>query len=236
MKNPQARVALSSAVLFLLVAGLCAPIAGCSAPPSRDAGSWHQEGLAFVTQGQHQEALYCFDKATKIDPLFVPAWKDKASVALTMGKLKEAADYFSRVVELDPQDAIAWRERGIALVALGQPDPAISCFDRALKIDPRDPIAWTEKGRACLNLMSSPEAALPCFEKACELAPRDVRNWTNRFSALLILRFFSEAQQCLDDARKAGVTLDAALTEELRKGIAEYEREQERYRKVRRPR
>jgi murein DD-endopeptidase MepM/ murein hydrolase activator NlpD len=59
-----------------------------------DAIALNDNGVALYNQGKYEEALECFNEATRIDPKYAKAWDNKATVLLALNRCDEfkAAD------------------------------------------------------------------------------------------------------------------------------------------------
>jgi hypothetical protein len=63
-------------------------------PENSDAIALNDNGVALYNQGKYEEALECFNEATRIDPKYAKAWDNKATVLLALDRCDEfkAAD------------------------------------------------------------------------------------------------------------------------------------------------
>lgn len=61
---------------------------------NNDAISWNEKGVTLYNQGKYEDALECFNEATRIDPNYANAWDNKATVLLALDRCDEfkAAD------------------------------------------------------------------------------------------------------------------------------------------------
>ena len=63
-------------------------------PANNDAVAWNERGVTLYSQGKYDEALECFNEATRIDPKYAKAWDNKATALLALDRCDEfkAAD------------------------------------------------------------------------------------------------------------------------------------------------
>ncbi|OGX08090.1 MAG: hypothetical protein A2Y03_04765 [Omnitrophica WOR_2 bacterium GWF2_38_59] len=157
------------------------------------------KGIALGNLGRQQEAIVCFDEATKMDPRDPFVWYNKGIILRNLGRQQEAIACYDKAIEIDPVYARAWNNKGIALENLGRSQEAIACYDKALEIDPRDASIWSNKGAVLANLGRQQEA-IACYDKALEIDPRDASVWSNKGAALGNLGIYQEEIACYDKA------------------------------------
>ena len=93
-----------------------------------------KEGELYRYANRHKDALHIFNRALKLNPRDVTAWKNKGFELNTLEKHEEALEAFSKVVDIKPDDNIGWIGKGIALTALERYEEATEAFDEAAKI------------------------------------------------------------------------------------------------------
>ena len=69
-------------------------------------------GSALKIQGKYDEAIQCFDNATKINPQDEDAWNNKGIALKIQGKYDEAIQAYDKVIEINPQEEDAWNNKG----------------------------------------------------------------------------------------------------------------------------
>ena len=78
------------------------------------------EGIYLYKQKKYSEAVDCFDKAIKINPLYYTAWCNKGVALDKLGKYSEAVDCFDKAIKINPIYYKAWYKKGLALDKLGK--------------------------------------------------------------------------------------------------------------------
>jgi tetratricopeptide (TPR) repeat protein len=81
-----------------------------------------------------KNAIQAYSKAIRIDPQFLPAYKERASGYLNLKQYAQAIEDFTKVHELDPNYAAAFSDEGIAKLESGQYFSAISAFNEAIRL------------------------------------------------------------------------------------------------------
>lgn len=112
---------------------------------SRTEESWFDEGMALLDEGKHAEALECFQKATEINPHFIPAWVYQGIALEQLGNYEEAIARYSKAIEINPKVADLWYNKGVTLSNLRRHSEALACFNTVLQIDPHNAIAQTAR-------------------------------------------------------------------------------------------
>jgi tetratricopeptide (TPR) repeat protein len=101
--------------------------------------------MALQDEGKHAEALECFQKATEINPHFIPAWVYQGIALEQLGKYEEAIARYSKAIEINPNVADLWYNKGVTLSNLRRHSEALACFNTVLQIDPHNAIAQTAR-------------------------------------------------------------------------------------------
>lgn len=128
------------------------------ARPRPPAVAWNDKGNALYSLGSFDEAIDCYGKAIKIDPLFAAAWNGKGVALMGMSRYEDALLAFDKALEADLAYSIAWNGKGWGLYKTGRYEDAIGCYDRAIEINPRDGKAWIRKSIALKSLGRYKEA------------------------------------------------------------------------------
>src|SRR3989339_467229 len=157
------------------------------------------KGIALGNLGRQQEAIVCFDEATKMDPRDPFVWNNKGVVLGNLGRQQEAIACYDKALEIDPRDASVWSNKGAALGNLGIYQEEIACYDKAIEIDQRHAASWYNKGITLGNL-DRPQEAIACYDKAIEIDPKYARPWYNKGNVLGSLGMYKEAIACYDKA------------------------------------
>ena len=95
---------------------------------NKEAEMFHKQGMAFLKEGENEKALEFFDKATKFDETFFPAWNNKGVLLLELEDYKGAEQCFQQAVLLNPADKMALYNRGYVLLILEDYETSIEIF------------------------------------------------------------------------------------------------------------
>jgi tetratricopeptide (TPR) repeat protein len=90
-----------------------------------------------MREARLDEAYRCFERAIRLDPEWVEAWKRRGYVLGVMGYYQEASDSFSEAARIDSRDREAWMCRGFCLVRCFHYQEALSCFQQVLRLYPQ---------------------------------------------------------------------------------------------------
>ena len=106
-------------------------------------------------QGQHEEAIYWYDQALKIN-------------------LKEHTSQTKNIW------STIWNDKGSSLFALKYYVDAAHCFDKAIEFNNKNDLAWHNKGYYLAYVCYSYKEALFCFQKALEHNPNNNSSLYNK--------------------------------------------------------
>jgi tetratricopeptide (TPR) repeat protein len=163
----------------------------------KDEISWNNEGTKYLTQGNIEEAIRCFENAIQINPLFELPWFYKAIVFLNLRKYDEALECINRALELHSNWPEALRLKGAILINKGLDQEALECVEKALRINPEDWEAWKFKGMALYYLEKYNEA-IECFDKILKCYPINYKVLSYKVISLCELGKYEEALNCLN--------------------------------------
>ncbi|WP_243370219.1 tetratricopeptide repeat protein [Geotalea sp. SG265] len=89
-------------------------------------------GLAYMENGQLEEARATFERFIALDPENAEPWNNLAVVVQMAGDLEKAAELFRKAIALDPLYAEAWYNLGFALEEQRNWSDAMTCNRRAI--------------------------------------------------------------------------------------------------------
>jgi tetratricopeptide (TPR) repeat protein len=109
--------------------------------PAREkkAASAHEYmGECNIKLGQYEDAVACFEKSIKLNPL---AGGEKKYVSLgeayyALNKKEESLDAFKKALAVNPQNHEAWNNIGVLMWSVGNLENAEKCFRKSLSIKP----------------------------------------------------------------------------------------------------
>ena len=96
---------------------------------NKEAEMFHKQGMAFLKEGNNKKALEFFDKATKFDDTFFPAWNNKGVLLLELKDYKKAEKCFEQAIRFNPADKMALYNRGYALLILEDYETSVEIFE-----------------------------------------------------------------------------------------------------------
>jgi len=156
-------------------------------------------GTWFSKNGQHQEALDCYQMALRMNPSDPSVLYDLANAFARMGHWEDAVKSYRRALAVGPPQADILDNLGFALVALKQYDEAVTNFATALKLKP-DSLSAQNNLAYVLFLEHRYAEAAEHYRAALRQAPDDPRIHANLGDALSKLGQISQARQCYQDA------------------------------------
>ncbi|HKV77159.1 MAG TPA: serine/threonine-protein kinase [Candidatus Sulfotelmatobacter sp.] len=173
--------------------------------------AWINKGWDLWALGRSEEAMACFDKALKINPLDAWAWRCRAELLRVMARCEEAMVCVNRSLEIDPKSSPAWLCKSKILWAQLLEREAINCVDKALELEPEDEFAWKDKGMMLILWARGLEReATSRVDKAPEIEPGNERAWNNKVFMLSAVCRYEEALQCLNTAVRVRPLLASA--------------------------
>lgn len=132
--------------------------------------TYYNMGNAAHNRNELKEAIINFQKAIKINPLFVQVYYNMGNVFYDMGNMDEAISAYERALVLMPDYVEAHFNMGNAFLEQGNPEKAILCYGRALRFRPDFADAHYNMGNAYLY-NSNPDQAISSYQKAINLRP-----------------------------------------------------------------
>ena len=89
---------------------------------------FYEQAMSYLGQGESEKAIEFFNKALKIDEMYIPAWNDKGVAYMELKKYEQALDCFQRVGYLDPSISMPLYNKGYVLLMLERYDKAVETF------------------------------------------------------------------------------------------------------------
>ena len=131
------------------------------------------EGVSLSSLGFLREALECYDKAVRYEPLRSQrseAWTNKAKTLGELHRFRESVAAARRAVEIDPRDLYGQHCLAMSLGMLGLREEALSVFDRLIAQDRQRADSHVGKGAVLLSADRIAEARA-AYEQALALKP-----------------------------------------------------------------
>ncbi|MGE3806698.1 MAG: tetratricopeptide repeat protein [Gemmataceae bacterium] len=117
-------------------------------PVSQLTGHLFAEAEEHRHKGERALALARYKEVIKLDPLFVPGYRERGQLLRFVGELDKALEDLIRACELDPTHAESFLRRGNVLADLGKLDEAIADYTYAIHCDPQQAVYYLNRGLA----------------------------------------------------------------------------------------
>ena len=112
-----------------------------------DANSYHAHharAQVLMAQRRPEEAIAAAQRSLKLNPGFIPAYRNLCTAHFYLGRAPEVIEYADKAIRLSPFDpylAVFHHCRAIGCLMLHQDDDAITGFRRAVATNPEFPVA-----------------------------------------------------------------------------------------------
>jgi tetratricopeptide (TPR) repeat protein len=144
--------------------------------------AYYNRGIAWFARGMLNQAVIDFDKAIRINPLFVDAYIRRGRCRQSRGDTDGAIADYNKAIGLDSRSAFAYNNRGIARRAKEDLAGAISDFSEAISINPDLAEAYVNRG-AARCVLGEMAGAVADLDKAIAINPRNAMAYNNRGKA-----------------------------------------------------
>ncbi|HAJ61641.1 MAG TPA: hypothetical protein DCP31_22295 [Cyanobacteria bacterium UBA8543] len=134
------------------------------------AQAYYNLGNAIAQQGNLDEAIACWHRATEIQPDFAQAYQNQGCVFQKLEQFEDAISCYLKVLEIHPEWIETLYNLGLCLFQQGRLDDAIACFKKTTQIQPEYSQAYSDWGYALLEKGQLDEA-INCFKKATQIKP-----------------------------------------------------------------
>ena len=136
-----------------------------------------QLATALVVRGglaeNPEEMLADFERAIKLNPRDVTAWRARGLYYLTQGQHEKALDDFRKLLETDPDDLRAHQAVAQTLQQMKQYDKALEHLDQVIKAEPKSSIPYMLRAQI-LEENDKTEEAIESLNDAIRVSPADV--------------------------------------------------------------
>ncbi|MCP4609084.1 MAG: tetratricopeptide repeat protein [Planctomycetes bacterium] len=106
--------------------------------------SYYNRGSNYMTSGEYDQAILCFDKAIKIKPKFASAYCNRGTAYYEKGEYDQAIGDFNKALEINPQLAGAHFNRAAAYYQKKEYDKAWEDVYKAQSMDSQIPPDFLE--------------------------------------------------------------------------------------------
>lgn len=125
-------------------------------------------GYAYFNRAYYNNALFYFDKAIKLNPLYEFPWNNKGNALFFLKNYKDAVKCFSKAITLKPDNPNFYINRANAFFALSEYYSAIFDYSFAISLSPLNTIAWNNRAYT-KNFINDYYGALFDSNKAIQL-------------------------------------------------------------------
>lgn len=171
--------------------------------------AWCALGNAFSLQGEHDQAVKCFRRATQLDPKFAYAFTLTGHEYVANEEFDKALLVYRHAISADNRHYNGWYGLGQVFEKLGKYDIARDHYMTAARINPTNPVL-----KVCIGLVLEKtaigtgvdrnkrrELALSMYNEACELDPRSYKARFYKARVLLTLSRPAEALKELEELK-----------------------------------
>lgn len=152
-------------------------------PPTQEtltAEQWLQRGFELNDNSDVEIGYYT--RAIEIDPLFAPAYYNRAICRKARGDVQGAIADYTEAIRADPQHAKAYNNRGVARDDLGDREGAIADYTEAIRLNPQYADAYFNRGIAH-KALDRVDQAIADYTEAIRLNPNYWKAYFNRGAA-----------------------------------------------------
>ncbi len=158
-------------LLWLLAGSLLSPtpaVAKKAARPHKLSIEHNNRGVTYLYQGNPERALFEFQTAVEVDPLYVEAQTNLGVAYKVLGQYDEAKAAFERAIALDKEYATPFNHLGTIYYTRGEYDKAIELFRSAAKKNKKYADAWLNLGLTQVAIANRSGGDLETLKQAIE--------------------------------------------------------------------
>lgn len=148
---------------------------------------------------EYEEALSCYNAASKLRPKNVQIWIKKAKALEHLEMYEEALQGYDHILKVNAKDEKIWKQKITLLKKSGRFDEAIDAYKELISMFPKNEEIQNEMAKLFMDLGRFEKAAA-CFESITKKHPANLEFHLNLGNALLRLDRDDEANQCFNKA------------------------------------
>lgn len=137
----------------------------------------YDKGEIFRQKGNHNEALYEYNKAIELRKNIAKPYHGIGKVYHAQGKYNQAIEEYKKAISIDPEYVFAYNDIGISLIATKQYNESLDYLKKAIQIYENYDDAWANLGEAYYYLKQYPES-IKSLEMAITLNENHLRAYT----------------------------------------------------------
>ncbi|WEW57843.1 anaphase-promoting complex subunit cdc27 [Emydomyces testavorans] len=154
--------------------------------------AWCAIGNSFSLEGDHDQALKCFQRATQLEPRFAYAFTLQGHEYLSNEEHDKAMDAYRHAVGADSRHYNAWYGLGSVYEKMGKLKFAEQHYRTASNINPTNVVLICCIGLV-LERMGNQKGALLLYSQGCSLSPQSIVPRLRKARTLLKLQEFKQA-------------------------------------------
>lgn len=136
----------------------------------KNALAYNRLGGLLFKHGDRFQALYCFERALKIDRRYVAALSNRGTLLGELGHYDESETDLRLATHLQSNNPHAWNSLGNTLMRLGRYSESLTAVERALALTPDN--AVTHFNRGCvLSKLGQHQEAIRSFDQTLAREP-----------------------------------------------------------------
>jgi tetratricopeptide (TPR) repeat protein len=170
------------------------------------AEAWYNLGTFLKEQGNWEDALEAFRRASNVDRGFIAGYLEASQIYLENDDDKRALEALELAKDAQPSDALVWKYIGSVHYNRNRAVQAQQAFEQATILEPEDGEAWNMLGNSFFNQVKLDEA-LRSYHRALAISGEHNRfvfsdAWPHNNIAHIYLRLhrFEEAKTAIDKA------------------------------------
>jgi tetratricopeptide (TPR) repeat protein len=169
----------------------------------------HELGLLYLTKGNLDSGMQCFDKAIQLSPSNPVRYETIASILMSQGKFEMAEEYLLKAVKLELVYPVLYSQLGKALFSQKKLDKAVKFFEKALEREP-DNTSFLNSIGICLKELGRYEDAISHYNRALKHRPQDTKILFNKVLCLCHMEEFERSKKILLQILKIDPNYDKA--------------------------
>ena len=158
-------------------------------------------GNLFFKEKGLDSALYYYNSAIQLNPLFKLTYKYKGLVLTEKQRYREAVEALTRFIQLDDRSEDVFFRRAVLYNELGESSNALEDWTKVLTLNPENQEAWRNRGLTYFK-KAEYELAVKDFDEALSLEPDQSFTRINRGYSYYLLNHPNEALEDLNEGIK----------------------------------
>jgi len=179
---------------------------------------WIKKGVSLASLGRHEEAVFTFDEAIKLNPRS-PAKLHKGISLSALGKYQESLRCFDEMLRLFPDTWKIWYHKGDTHRLQGKFEEALTCYNKALTLTTQKAPIIGGIGKV-MEEQGNFQEALEYYDQALAHNEKMAEVWDYKGCLLMQMNKFDTAQECFTEATEINPRFQEAW---FHRGIALYE-------------